>query len=72
MASLLFGFSQVVTVASRRVEVRDRQHQVIGEAWIPHDYGSDTFTGFCFMALSGIQFWTIWLVGKQLSSEEKQ
>jgi hypothetical protein len=65
MALLLFVFSQVVTVASRRVEVRDRQHQVIGEVWIPHDYESDTFTSFCFLALSGIQFWMICLVGKK-------
>ncbi len=72
MALLLFVFSQVVTVASRRLEVRDAQHQVVGEVWIPHDYNSDTFTSFCFLVLCGIQFWTIWLVGKRECSEEKQ
>lgn len=72
LALMLFGFSQVVTVASRRVEVRDRQHQVIGEVWIPHEYESDRLTSFCYLVLSGIQFWTIWLAGKKLPPEEKR
>jgi hypothetical protein len=72
MALLLFVFSQVVTVASRRVEVRDKKHHVIGEAWIPHEYGTDISTSVCFLVLSGIQFWAILLVGKKLSLEEKQ
>lgn len=72
LAVLLFAFSQIVTVASRRVDVRDRQDQVVGEVWVPHDYGTNTFTSFCFLVLSGIQFWTIWLVGKRLSCEEKR
>ena len=69
---MLFVSSQVVTFASRRVEVRDRDHKAIGEVWIPHDYGSDSFTSFCFLVLSGIQFWSICLVGKKLSFQEKR
>ena len=61
---MLFVFSQVVDVVPRRLEVRDRQHQFIGEVRIPHDYDSDTFTSFCFLVLSGLQFWIICLVGR--------
>jgi hypothetical protein len=64
LALLLFVFSQIVTVASRRVDVRDQQGQIIGNAWIPHDYGSDTFTSLSWMVLSGIQFWIIKSIGK--------
>lgn len=72
LALLLFVFSQVVTVASRRVEVRDHQGQIIGDAWIPHDYGSDIFTSFSWLVLSGIQFWMIQTIGKRLYSDPKQ
>lgn len=72
VALLLFILSQAVTVASRRVPVRDSQHQIIGEVWIPHDYGSDTYMSFGFLVLSGIQFWMVCVLGKKLSSEPKQ
>jgi hypothetical protein len=72
VALLLYVSSEVVTYASHRLEVRDKQHQVVGEVWIPHDYASHTFTSFCFLVLSGIQFWTIWLVGKKLPCKERQ
>lgn len=71
IALLLFVFSQVVTVASRRVEVRDKQHQIIGEAWIPHDYSNDIFTSFSFLVLSGIQFWLIQSIGRRLNADQK-
>ena len=67
LALLVFSFSQVVTVASRRVEVRDLQQQVVGDAWIPHDYGRAAFTSICFVVLSGIPFWMVCFIGKSLS-----
>jgi hypothetical protein len=61
---LLFIGSQVVTVAARRVPVRNRDGQIIGEAWIPHDYGTSQFLSLALMILSGIQLWTVTIVGK--------
>ncbi len=72
LAVLLFIVSQVVTVASRRVKVRDQQGQIIGTADIPHDYGSDMFTSFAWLVLSGIQFWTIQIIGNRLYPDPKQ
>lgn len=56
---LFFALSQVVTVASRRVPVRDKEGQIIGDAWIPHDYVADEFLYAALMVLSGMQLWTI-------------
>ena len=64
IAVLVFVFSQVVTYASRRVPVRDKDGHVIGEAWIPHDYGADASSAISLAVLSGIQLWTIRTIGK--------
>jgi hypothetical protein len=64
IAVLTFIFSQVVTYASRRVQVRDKDGHVIGEAWIPHDYGADVSSSMSIAVLSGVQLWTIRTIGK--------
>ena len=64
IAVLMFIFSQVVTYASRRVQVRDNDGHVIGEAWIPHDYAADASSSISIAVLSGIQFWTVRTIGK--------
>lgn len=61
---LLFIGSQVVTVAARRVPVQNTDGQIVGEAWIPHDYGTSQFLSLALMILSGIQLWTVTIVGK--------
>jgi hypothetical protein len=64
IAVLTFIFSQLVTYASRRVQVRDKDGHVIGEAWIPHDYTADASSSMSIAILSGIQLWTIRTIGK--------
>jgi len=64
IAVLAFVFSQVVTYASRRVQVRDRDGHVIGDASIPHDYAADASSSLSIAVLSGIQLWTIRAIGK--------
>ena len=56
--------SPIVTVASRKVQVRDKAGQVIGEAWIPHDYSTDEFIISSLMVLSGLQLWAVLNLGK--------
>ena len=68
---LLFVSSQFVTVASRRVQVRDKGGQIVGEAWVPHDYGTHQFLSVSLMVLSGIQFWTIRYIGKAAYGSQK-
>jgi hypothetical protein len=68
---LLFVFSQVVTVAARRVQVRDKEGHIIGEAWIPHDYGTNQFLSMAIMIMSGIQLWTIVIIGRSDDAEQK-
>jgi len=64
IAGLMLIFSQVVTYASRRVQVRDKDGHVVGEAWIPHDYDADACSSISLVVLSGIQLWTIRTIGK--------
>lgn len=64
IAVLMFIFSQVVTYASRRVQVRDKDGHVIGDAWIPHDYAADEASSLSIAVLSGIQLWTVRTIGK--------
>jgi hypothetical protein len=64
IAVLMFIFSQVVTYASRRVQVRDKDGHVIGDTWIPHDYAGDGVSSLSIAVLSGIQLWTIRTIGK--------
>jgi hypothetical protein len=71
LSGFLFVTSQFVTVASRRVQVRDKGGQIIGEAWIPHDYGTHQFLSISLMVLSGIQFWTIRHFGKAAYDSQK-
>lgn len=68
---MLFSTSLVVDVASRRVQVRDKAGQIIGEAWIPHDYGTDFFLSSSLMILSGVQLWTIVSVGRAAYDKHK-
>jgi hypothetical protein len=51
--------------------VRDKGGQIIGEAWIPHDYGTHQFLSISLMVLSGIQFWTIRHFGKAAYDSQK-
>jgi len=68
---MLFVTFQLIDVAPRRVQVRDRTHEVIGEASIPHDYGSDLFCSITLLIVSGIQLWLIQSVGKKLYADQK-
>ena len=70
LSILLFVMSQIVTVASRRVVVRDKDHQIIGDAWIPHDYGTHQFLSFSLMVVCGIQFWTVLHIGRNTDDTE--
>jgi hypothetical protein len=71
LSVLLFVSCQLVDVASRRVQVRDKAGQIVGEAWIPHDYGTDQFVCLSMMILSGIQFWTVLYFGKVAHDRQK-
>ena len=64
VAVMLFVASEVVTVAARKVQVRDKDGQVIGEAWIPHDYGTSQLICGSLMVLSGFQFCAILVFGR--------
>ena len=70
IAVLTFGYSQVVTYASKRVQVRDKDGHVIGEAWIPHDYGADGVLSLWIAVLSGIQLWTVRTIGKAATEKK--
>jgi hypothetical protein len=59
---LLFVASEVVTVAARRVQVRNTDGEIIGEAWIPHDYGTSQLLSLAVMILSGIQLWSVIII----------
>lgn len=59
---LLFVASEVVTVAARRVQVRSTDGEIIGEAWIPHDYGTSQLLSLAVMILSGIQLWSVIII----------
>jgi len=71
LSVLLFVSCQLVDVASRRVQVRDKAGQIVGEAWIRHDYGTDQFVSLSLMILSGIQFWTVLYFGKIAHDPQK-
>jgi hypothetical protein len=71
LSFLFFALSHVVTVASKHVEVRNKEDQVIGDAWISHDYGSDQLLCFSFTVLAGIQFAGLHLVGRKIYPESK-
>jgi hypothetical protein len=70
VALFLFALSHVVTVASKRVEVTNKEDQVIGEAWISHDYGSDQFLCFSLAVLGGVQFYALRLVGRKIYTDK--
>ena len=70
-AVIIFVSSQIVTVASRHIEVRNEKNEIIGDAWIPHDYGTDQFISLAIMILSGIQFWTIRNIGNAAYEKQK-
>jgi hypothetical protein len=65
IAIFLFVGSQVITFAGRRVPVRNTEGQIIGETWIPHDYGRDQEIYGMFVLLSGLQTWAIFAIGKE-------
>ena len=71
LALLLFVLSQIVTVASRHIEVRNKEDQIIGDVWIPHDYGSDQFLMLSLTLLSGMQFAGLHIIGKKIYTEQK-
>ena len=64
IAVLMFIFSQVVTYGSQRVQVRDKDGHLIGDAWIPHDYTADGASSLSIAVLGGIQLWTVRTIGK--------
>ena len=71
LALLIFALSQVVTVASRHIEVRNKENQIIGDVWIPHDYGSSQFLMFSLTVLSGMQFAGLHIIGKKIYEPKK-
>ena len=66
VALFLFASSLFVTVASKRVQVTNSNEQVIGEAWVPHDYASDQFLCFSLVVLGGVQFFALRIVGRKI------
>jgi hypothetical protein len=49
----------------RHLPVTDKEHQIIGEVWIPYDSSEDLKIFGLFIVLSGLQMWTIFLVTKR-------
>ena len=66
IAVITYLSSQIVSVASRRIPVRNEAGEVIGFASIPHDHGATQFMSLAVMILGGIQFWTIRNIGHAL------
>jgi len=63
---LLFSTSFLIDFIPRRIAVVNKEHQVIGEAVISHNYSNDHFLLFSFLILSGIQLWSIHSIGRGL------
>ena len=72
IAVITFLSSQSVSVASRKVVVRNDAGEIIGFAWIPHDYGADRFISLAVMILGGIQFWSIRNLGNAVYNQPKE
>jgi hypothetical protein len=56
---MTFIFTNTVTYASKRVDVRDNDHKIIGTAWIPHDYNASNFCSLIYLVLSSLQLWIV-------------
>ena len=67
---LVFILSQLVTIAPQRVQVRDQNREIIGEASIPFDYGSSQILLFSLTIISGIQLWTV-LTLRRMTSDHR-
>ena len=71
IALVFFLGSQVITVAPRRVEVRNNSHQTIGIALIPYDNVSAGAFTFSILMLSCLQLWLVQRIGLTLTASEK-
>ena len=70
VACILLVGSLVVDMAAERVEVRNPQGSLIGDAWVSFHYGSAIFTCFSFALLSGLQYWSMRYLAHMI--EDKQ
>lgn len=68
---LLFALSLVAPVAPRHIKVRNNENHIIGDAWIPHDYGCNQFLMFSLTVLSGMQLAGLYIIGKKIYTEKK-
>jgi hypothetical protein len=65
IAICLFLRSLIFIMPGRHLHVSDKEHQPIGEVWIPYDSSEDLrILGF-FIVVSGLQMWTIFQVAKK-------
>jgi hypothetical protein len=65
IAIFIFVASQIITFAGHYVSVRNSEGQIIGKAWIPHDYSRDQEIYGMFVVLSGLQTWATFAIGKE-------
>ena len=71
MALLLLITSFFVCVAPIKANVYNNKREIIGEAIIPHDNEKDYFLFFAFTVLTGIQFWTVLVLGKEMNKKSQ-
>jgi len=71
IALLLLASSLFVCIAPQKVNVYDNENKIIGEARIPHSYEDDIFLSIALVVLTGIQFWTILALGKDINKKSQ-
>lgn len=70
IAICLFLHSLCFITPARELPVTDKEHQIIGEVWIPYDSRGDLqMFGYCIL-LSGLQTWAVFALGKQYAKRD--
>ena len=65
VAICLFLHSWIFIIPARNLHVIDKEHQIIGDVWIPYDSSEDLRMYGFFIVLGGLQMWTIFAVGRK-------
>jgi hypothetical protein len=65
VAICLFLRSLIFIMPGRHLPVTDKEHQAIGEVWIPGNSIEDLRMYGFFIVLSGLQMWTVFAVGRE-------